>query len=380
MKNDWEKRLKTLKEMGHHLSLVAMETPQEPEITLGGHPVINFCSDNYLGLANDPRIVEAGIAAMRRFGAGVCASRVISANLSIYEELEQAVATWKGSEAALLFNTGYQANIGAISAIACDPQDIVFVDETSHPSTQDGLRLAAAKVEPFRHGNANHLEDLLGRFSQQPGNRLIVTETVFNTLGDICPLDDILSLADRFGALVYLDECHGVGVFGTEGQGLSPRPQPPHLITMGNFGKALGGYGAFVTGSALLKDYLVNYARPFLFSTAPPPAAVGAAIEAVKIVRAEPERRKKLWDNIDFFGSRLMAVHEPSQIFTLMTGSSEETLRAWSHLLDSGLYVQEIRPPIVPEDQCRLRITLTNGHSQHHLSRLLEAVSEYGKL
>lgn len=351
-----------------------METPQEPEMVLGGHRVVNFCTNNYLGLAGDPRLIEAGAKAMRQYGAGGCASRIISANLPVYEQLEDAVAEWKGAESALLFNSGYQANLGVIPVLASS-SDIIFIDEGCHPSSLDGVRLSRANIQPFRHNHMNQLEDLLDRFRSEPGRRLIVTEAVFNTGGDLCPMKDIFTLAVRYGATVYVDECHAVGVFGDEGEGLVPRPLPSFVVTMGTFGKALGSYGAFVCGSSLLKDYLINYARTFLFSTSLPPASAAAALEGIKIVRGEPERRRSLWNNIDYLQKRLMVIREPSPIFTMMTGSSEEILRQWTYLIDSNLYVQEIRPPIVPEGQCRLRVSLTSRHTESHLNRLLDCLS-----
>ncbi len=304
------------------------------------HDVINFCSNNYLGLTNDPRVIEGAIAATQKYGAGSGAARLISGNFDLCEELELGLAKFKGTETALLFNSGYHANIGAIPALAGEG-DVIFSDELNHASLIDGCRLSRAEKIVYRHHDLNHLEELLkiplplrervagGRVR---GSRFIITEAIFSMEGDVCPLADLLKLAEKYDAIVYLDEAHAVGVLGEKGQGLAPLNPPENLICMGTLGKAFGSYGAFVAGSKTLKDYLINKARSFIFTTALPPATVGASLAALKIVREEPERREQLWKNIKMVGG-----HSP--IFSIPIGDAKRTMEISQKLLEEGIFL-----------------------------------------
>lgn len=344
--------------------------------------VLNFCSNDYLGLTEEPRLIAAGLAAARRFGAGSGSARLIAGNFPIQDELEVALARFKGTEAALLFNSGYHANIGVIPALAGDG-DLIFSDELNHASLIDGCRLSKAEKVVYRHNDLNHLEDLLrrrGEASLAPTKKIIVTEAVFSMEGDLCPLKDLLALAEKQGAIVYLDEAHAVGVFGEQGEGLIKNP-PPHLVCMGTFGKAFGSYGAFVAGSKTLKEFLINRARSFIFTTALPPMVVGTSLAALKIIETEPERREKLWENIKLFH---ISPYTPSYskrgkggdspIFSIPIGDAKKTMEISQKLLEQGIYLQGIRPPTVPEGTSRLRLTVTAMHTKEQIQKLTEAL------
>jgi 8-amino-7-oxononanoate synthase len=376
----WEEELKRIKEEGLYRSLRPMTSPQGSEIEIDGRKVLNFCSNNYLGLAGDPRLNAAAIEAVRKYGSGSGAARLIVGNHELHEELETALAGWKGAEAALLFNSGYHANIGAIPALAGEG-DIIFSDELNHASLIDGCRLSKAEKVIFRHNDLSHLEELLKNSLSHHGGegrvrgRLIVTEAVFSMEGDLCPLDDLLKLADRYDTMVYLDEAHAVGVFGENGEGLAQgvRHRSNRLICMGTLGKAFGSYGAFLSGPRALRDYLINKARSFIFTTALPPAAVGASLAALKIVQGEPERRARLWENV-----RRVGAYGPtplrSPILSIKIGPPDRTMEISRKLFEEGIYVQGIRPPTVPEGTSRLRLTVMATHTEGHLKRLAECL------
>lgn len=352
--------------------------------------VLNFCSNDYLGLSNDPRLKDAAKAAVDRYGTGSGAARLISGNNPLCDELEKALADLKGTEAALSFNSGYHANIGAIPTLAGEG-DVIFSDELNHASLIDGCRLSKAKTVVYRHHDLNQLEDLLRHRPQTPsllrrglGGGLIITEAVFSMEGDVCPLNDLLALANKYDARVYLDEAHAVGVFGKDGEGLAPKNPPDNLICMGTLGKAFGSYGAFIAGSRSLKDYLINKARSFIFTTSLPPAAVGASLAAVGIVRGEPERRKQLWKNVemvrDFVGA---CGHTPlhggsSPIFSLPIGDARKTMEISQRLFDQGIFVQGIRPPTVPEGTSRLRLTVSATHTPEQVAELKSRLAGEG--
>jgi len=340
--------------------------------------VLNFCSNDYLGLAADPRLKEAAKAAVDRYGAGSGAARLISGNNPLCDALETALADLKGTETALLFNSGYHANIGAIPALAGEG-GVIFSDEWNHASLIDGCRLSKAETVVYRHNDLADLEVSLRKTSKK---KIIVTEAVFSMEGDVCPLDGLLRLAQKYDALVYLDEAHAVGVFGKDGEGLShgARHASNLLISMGTLGKAFGSYGAFIVGSKSLRDVLINKARSFIFTTALPPAVLGASLKAVEIVREEPDRRKKLWDNVAaveaFVGaSGQKPLHgATSPIFSIPIGPADKTMEISQRLLEQGIYVQGIRPPTVPEGTSRLRLTVSASHTRDQIGSILRVI------
>lgn len=373
-------RLEELRERGLHRRLRLVEGPQGPRVTLDGREVLLLCSNDYLGLAADPRVREAAAEAALRWGAGSGASRLISGNMAPHAELEEALAAFKGHERALVFGSGYLANNGAIAALA-GPGEVVFSDELNHASIIDGCRLARAETAIYRHNDVEHLASLLRGAAGTPA--LIVTDGVFSMDGDVAPLAELLELARRYGARLMVDEAHATGALGPGGRGavaaagLSGEVD----VVMGTMGKALGSYGAYVCASAETVDYLVNRARSFVFSTAPPPPVIGAARAALGVLEAEPERVDRLLSNARVLrealaAEGLVAGASTTQIVPIEIGEAEPTMALCERALERGVFAQGIRPPTVPEGSSRLRFTVMATHEPEDLRRAAHEVGE----
>jgi glycine C-acetyltransferase/8-amino-7-oxononanoate synthase len=372
--------LEELRERGLYRRLRLVEGPQGPRVLLSGREVLLLCSNDYLGLASDPRVREAAAAAALRWGAGSGASRLISGNMAPHRELEEALAAFKGYERALLFGSGYLANTGTIAALA-GPGEVVFSDELNHASIIDGCRLARAETVVYRHNDVAHLESLLESAAGRPA--LIVTDGIFSMDGDVAPLPELLGLARRFGARLMVDEAHATGALGPGGRGavaaagLSGEVD----VVMGTMGKALGSYGAYVCASAETVDFLVNRARPFIFSTAPPPPVVGAARAALGVLEAEPERVDRLISNARVLrealaAEGLVAGTSTTQIVPVEVGDAEPTMALCERALERGVFAQGIRPPTVPEGSSRLRFTVMATHQPAELREAAHQVGE----
>lgn len=325
-----------------------------PLITLEGREYVSFCSNDYLGIGQDPRLAEAASRAAREFGWGSASARTLSGTTRWHVQLEEAIAEFKGAPAALYFPSGYAANLGLIPTIA-DRETLIVSDELNHASLIDGCRLSRARVEIYPHGDAEAAARLLRTEAKRS---FILTDTVFSMDGDLAPLEAL----KRTGADVVIDDVHGLGVFGPQGRGTLDV-----AIQTGNLAKAAGGAGGFVVGSRELIELLRSRARASLFTTAPPAAACAAGIEALRLIRAGDERRERLWRNIRILGAR-------SPIHTVVLGSNERALEASRRLLELGFFVPAIRPPTVPPGSARLRITVTSMHEREQLEALLEAL------
>jgi len=325
-----------------------------PFVTIEGRELLSFCSNDYLGLGQDPRLADAAGRAAREHGWGAASSRALSGTTRWHAALEEAIAEFKGTPAALHFPSGYAANLGLIATIA-DRETLIVSDELNHASLIDGCRLSRAKVDVYPHRNVEAAEKLL---RQEARRKFILTDTVFSMDGDLAPLERLRAL----GADVVIDDVHGLGVFGPGGRGNVDVP-----IQSGNLAKAAGGAGGFVVGSRELIELLRSRARAFLFTTAPPPAACAAAIEALRLVRAAGEAREKLWRNIRLLGAQ-------SPIHTVILGSNERALEASRKLFELGFFVPAIRPPTVAPGTARLRITVTAMHEREQIEALLEAL------
>ena len=358
----------------------------EPRTVLNGQTVLLLCSNNYLGLANHPALAEAARSALERYGTSASGSRLVSGSLALHGQLEKRVAEWMGTEAALVFNSGYQANVGAIPALAREG-DLILSDELNHASLIDGCRLSRARTRVFRHADPQHLESLLAENStaSRTGKNIIVTESVFSVDGDLAPLTEIASLARRFDALLIVDEAHAVGVCGPAGAGRVEELQLELAvdIRMGTFSKALGSFGAFVAGRRDLIEYLVNRARSFIYSTALPPATLGASLAAIQAIQREPERRKSLWENVRFLREGLKdqgwsLLSEASQILPVLIGEARETMEVTDELLAHGVFAQGLREPTVPRGTSRLRLTPMATHNREDLTQALAAFDEVG--
>ena len=353
------------------------------EVRCGDRTLIDFSSNDYLGLASDARIARAARDAIGADGVGAAAARLVSGNHHLHEQLENAIARFKRSEAALLFSSGYMANIGAIPALV-GRRDVIYADELNHASLIDACRLSRAELRVIPHRDTAALAAAVssdgGRFRRQ----LIVVDSVFSMDGDIYPLDSLVAIARDHGAWTYIDDAHGTGVLGATGRGAAEywRVEGEVDVLMGTLGKALGVSGAFVAGSRALVEYLLNRARSFVFTTGTPPLLAAAAIEALSIVEAEPWRRERLRENARQLRCGLAALwreaagEDDGHIVPLVLGDADITMRAGAELFERGFLVGAIRPPSVPMGGSRLRVTVSAAHDHGHIAGLLAALGE----
>ncbi len=364
--------------------LRTIESEHGPRVIYQGRRMLMLSSNNYLGLASHPALKRAAIAAAQQYGTGAGASRLIAGNLEVLTYLEARLAEFKGTQAALVFGSGYLANLGTISALA-GPQDAVLSDELNHASLIDGCRLARAQVMVYRHCDMDHLNAMLTQ-ARGARRRIVVTDSVFSMDGDIAPLAEIVELARHHDAAVMIDEAHAVGVLGARGAGLASALglEREVDIQMGTLSKALGSYGAYVAGSKALIDLLINRARSFVFTTGLPPASAAAAAAAIDLISAEPERIRRLWDNGCYLrqgftelGFEVGASATP--ILPLMVGPAQPALDLAEGLLKRGIFVLAIRPPTVPAGTARLRVTPTAEHTRADLDEALSAFASAGK-
>jgi 8-amino-7-oxononanoate synthase len=373
-------RLAELRRRGLHRRLRTIEGPQRSRVRLDGGETLLLCSNNYLGLAHHPKVRAAAAEAAERYGAGAGASRLISGTMSLHRTLEQRLAAFKGTQAALLFGSGYLANTGTVAALA-GPGDVVFSDELNHASIIDGCRLSRAEVFVYRHRDLEHLEWGLRRAGARAA--LIVTDSVFSMDGDVAPLPDLHETARRHRCMLMVDEAHGTGALGPGGRGavaaagLSGKVD----VVVGTLGKSLGSYGAYVCASEQVAELLVNTARPFIFSTAPPPPSVGAALASLAILRDHPGVVEQLRRNaatlrealgaygLDLGGSR-------TQIVPVVVGDARRALALCEHALDRGVFAQAIRPPTVAEGTSRLRLTVMATHSADELRAAARVIGQ----
>ena len=375
---DLAQRLEELESSGLRRRLRLVDGPQAPTVLLDGQPVLLLCSNNYLGLADHPRLRRAAADAALSLGTSAGASRLLSGSMSIHFELEQRLAAFKGTEAALLFGSGYLANTGTIAALA-RRGEVVCSDELNHASIIDGCRLAGAETFVYRHADAEHLEWGLRRAAGRAS--LIVTDGVFSMDGDVAPLSELSDLARRHRCRLMVDEAHATGCLGPGGRGsVAAAGLTDEVdVIVGTLGKALGGYGAYVCGSAELVDFLVNSARPFIFSTAPPPPAVAASSAALELLQERPKRVEKLRANAAALRSGLREQGlEPAgsetQIVPLVIGEADDAMALCERLLEDGLFAQAIRPPTVPPGTCRLRLTVMATHAIADLRRAARSI------
>jgi len=373
--------LESLSQLGLYRGLRQVEGEQGPVLRVDGKEVLNFCSNNYLGLANHPALRAAAKEAIDRYGCGSGASRLISGNMRLHEELEEKIARFKGTEAALVFNSGFQANVGLLSTLAGEG-DVILSDALNHASIIDGCRLSKARVVVYPHFDLTRLEDELKK-APAKSRKLIVTETIFSMDGDEAPLAEIADLAERYGAMVMVDEAHATGLFGPNGAGIVSKLGLGGRIPvqMGTLGKALGGFGAYVAGSQALRELLINRCRSFIFTTSLPPAVMAMALAAVTLVEREPQRRLALWHNARALKEGLHRLgfspgESQSQILPLVIGDAEKCMAFSERLLQKGLFAQGIRPPTVPPGTSRLRITLMATHTHEHLHKALKIFEE----
>ena len=368
--------------------LKPMQEANAREVTYQGRRLVNFSSNDYLGLASHPRVKAAAQAAIEEFHASAGSSRLICGNLTIHERLESRLARLKQKEAALVFSSGYVANLGIITALV-GQGDQIFSDVLNHASIIDGCRLSRAQVFVYRHRDLNHLEDLM-REAPAARRRLLVSDAVFSMDGDVADLPGLAALASAHDCLLMLDEAHATGVLGSTGRGIVEHfveqgsfvPGKHSIdLAMGTLSKALGSFGGFVACSADLREFLINKARSFIFATALPPSAAGAALESLQLLSDEPFRRESLWKNFGVLKSRLgecgfEITASETPILPLKFGAEASALQMSESLAQRGYFVPAIRPPSVPKGTSRLRITLCATHSSGEVEGLANALSE----
>ena len=359
---------------------MVLESPQGPWITIKGRKVLLLCSNDYLGLAGHPALGTAACAAVERYGFGSGASRLVSGTSALHEELERRIAAFKGTESALLFNSGYAANTGMIPSVS-GAGDVILSDSLNHGSIIDGCRLSRAQVHVYAHKDMEQVEGILKK-TARAGRRLIVTDGVFSMDGDLAPLPELCFLAEKYDAVLMVDDAHAMGVLGRNGKGTVEHfgLQGKVPLQMGTLGKALGSFGAYAAGDRDVVDYLLSRSRSFIFSTSLPPAVCAASIVALDIVEAEPERRARLWHNRERFVQGLHAIglrtgDSETPIIPVIVGDSEAALNAGAALFEKGVFAPAIRPPTVAEGSARIRTTVMASHSDEDIDKALRIIS-----
>ncbi|HTC93465.1 MAG TPA: glycine C-acetyltransferase [Terriglobales bacterium] len=383
-------QLKELKNKGTYFKLRVLEDEQEPVCTFDGKKVINLASNNYLGLTTHPKLREAALDATRKYGVGSGAVRTIAGTMKIHMELEEKIARFKNVEACVVFQSGFAANAGTVSAIL-GKEDFVISDELNHASIIDGARLSRAKILVFRHKDTAHAEEQLASVKDQPGRKLLITDGVFSMDGDIGPLPALCDLAEKYGAIMMVDDAHASGVLGRNGRGTIDHFNVHGRVDVqvGTLSKAIGALGGYVCGSRDLIEFLYHRARPFLFSTSHPPSVAATCIAAFEVLEQEPERIEKLWENTRFFkkelgrlGFNIGGVNTPASetpITPIIVGEGRLTMEFSRELFKEGVLGTGIAFPTVPEGKARIRTIMTATHTHQQLEKALETLQRVGK-
>jgi len=376
--------LDRLREQGLYHALRVVQSPNEAVFVVDGQRVINLSSNNYLGLTTHPHLIEASIEATRRFGVGSGAVRTIAGTMSLHEELERRLAAFKHTEASLTFQSGFTANVGVLQSMLAE-DDVIISDQLNHASIIDGIRLSRAQRKIYPHKDMDGLEQAL----KESGSfrvRLVVTDGVFSMDGDIAPMPDIVGLAERYDALVMIDDAHASGVLGKNGRGtvnhfgLEGRVQ----IQIGTLSKAIGALGGYVAGPQVLRDYLIHMARPFLFSTSHPPSVAATCIAALDVLEQQPELIDRLWDNTRFFKEGLKALgfdtgRSETPITPIIVGDAATATALSDKLFQRGVFAQGIGFPTVPRGQARLRTIVSAAHTREQLQQALDVLAAAGR-
>jgi 8-amino-7-oxononanoate synthase len=375
--------LKWINESGLYRQMKYLQSPQQPYVKIAGKSYLMLSSNSYLGLCNDQRLKQAAMDTMEKYGVGSGGSRLTTGSYEVHKKLEDEIAAFKGAEAALLFNTGYMANIGAISSIA-GKDWVIFSDRFNHASIIDGCRLSGAEIIIYEHCDASDLETKA--HSHRGRRALVVTDGLFSVDGDIAPLPEIIQVAKKYNMLLMVDDAHATGVLGKNGGGTADYfgLQNEIDIQMGTFSKALASEGGFIAGNRGLIDYLANKARSFIFSTALAPATVAVSLRALEIVQAEPRLRQSLIANSAWFREKLREIgfeimDFPTPIISVVLGQPELTVNFSNRLMGKNIFVSAIRPPTVPQGTSRLRINLMATHTVDDLAPAIDSMAAIGK-
>jgi glycine C-acetyltransferase len=383
-------QLNDLKAKGTYFRLRVLEDEQAPECTFDGKHVINLASNNYLGLTTHPKLREAALEATRKYGVGSGAVRTIAGTMKIHMELEEKIARFKNSEACVVFQSGFAANAGTVSAVL-GKEDFIISDQLNHASIIDGARLSRAKILVFEHKNVADAEAKLASVADQPGKKLLITDGVFSMDGDIGPLPGLCDLAEKYGAIMMVDDAHASGVLGRNGRGTVDHFKVHGRvdIQVGTLSKAIGALGGYVCGSRDLIEFLYHRARPFLFSTSHPPSVAATCIAAFDVLENEPERIEKLWDNTRFWKKELASLGfniggkttpaSETPITPIIIGDGKTTMEFSRELFKEGVLGTGITFPTVPEGKARIRTIMTATHTREELDGALEVLGKVGK-
>ncbi|HMH16504.1 MAG TPA: glycine C-acetyltransferase [Edaphobacter sp.] len=383
-------QLDDLRQRGTFFKLRVLDDEQGPVCTYDGKQVINLASNNYLGLCDHPKLREAAIAATEKYGVGSGAVRTIAGTMRIHMELEEKIAAFKGVEACVVFQSGFTANAGTVSSIL-GKEDFILSDELNHASIIDGARLSRAKIKVFRHKDVAHAEELLKEIQNESGRKLLITDGVFSMDGDIGPVDKLCDVADKYGAIMMVDDAHASGVLGRNGRGSVDHFHCTQRVDVqvGTLSKAIGALGGYVCGSRDLIDYLYHRARPFLFSTSHPPSVAATCIAAFDILENEPERIERLWSNTEYFKQQLTNAgfdvggnttpKSETPITPIIIGDGRQTMEFSKALFDAGLMATGIAFPTVPEGKARIRTIMTSEHTRPQIDQALEILTSVAR-
>src|SRR5690348_9308323 len=383
-------QLNDLKTRGTHFQLRVLDDEQAPVCTFDSKKVINLASNNYLGLCTHPKLREAALEATRRYGVGSGAVRTIAGTMKIHMELEEKIARFKNVEACVVFQSGFAANAGTVSAVL-GKDDFIISDELNHASIIDGARLSKAKIKVFRHKDVDHAEQQLKEVANEPGHKLVITDGVFSMDGDIGALPQLCDLAEKYGAIMMVDDAHASGVLGRNGRGTIDHFKVHGRvdIQVGTLSKAIGALGGYVCGTRDLIDFLYHRARPFLFSTSHPPSVAASCMAAFDVLEQEPERIERLWENTRYFkkelgnlGFNIGGVNTPASetpITPIIIGDGKLTMEFSRELFKEGVMGTGIVFPTVPEGKARVRTIMTATHTREELDRALEVLKRVGK-
>lgn len=360
-----------------------IESAQDPQVIVGGKKMIMIGSNNYLGLTNHPKVKEAAIEALRKYGSGCAGSRFLNGTLDIHVDLETKLARFMRKQAALVFSTGFQTNLGVISALA-GKDDVVFIDKMDHASIIDGCRLSFSEVKKYRHNDMEDLERLLQQYNEK--GKLIITDGVFSMEGDIVNLPEVVKLAKKYGARVMVDDAHGIGVLGKAGRGTAEHFDSEDAVDliMGTYSKSLASIGGFIAASEEVIHYIKHIARPLIFSASPPPASVASVSAAIDIIEEEPERRERLWHNTDKMLNGFKALgfdtgQSKTPIIPLIVGDDQKAFTMARMLHDKGIFANVAVSPAVPNGRALIRTSYMATHTDEQLDRVLKAFEEVGK-
>ncbi|MDT7042418.1 8-amino-7-oxononanoate synthase [Candidatus Nitronereus thalassa] len=381
---NFEQALKELEFQHLRRQLRIVESSSETTITIEGRKLISMASNNYLGLANHSALKQAAIKAINEWGVGAGAARLISGTMRPHQQLEEDLAHFKQVEGALTFGTGYTTNLGLIPSLI-DKGGLILADRYCHASLIEACRLAKATLRVFHHNGQDHLEKLLKKRTKNT-QTLVVTEGVFSMDGDLAPLPDLLQLCQNHGATLVIDDAHGTGVMGPNGRGTIEHfgLNPADVVQMGTLSKAIGTSGGYVAGTTFLKEFLINASKAFIYTTAPPPAIAAAASTALQVIQQEPGRRQRLWDNRNYLYSELRVMgfqltNTQSPILPIIVKSSETALKMAQALDKAGIYIPAIRPPTVPKNSSRLRLTISSEHRKEQLMFVVKTIQKIQK-